>query len=78
MMKVMDQAFGITPLTYATVMRLDKFIKDQPISDGVRLVHIGRPEESIGYSVNQVLQRHLCFCMTHKCLSFFAVPFRGS
>ena len=35
------------------------------MSDFVRLVHIGR-DETTTYTTHQMLQRYLCFCMTHK------------
>ncbi|KZV89930.1 hypothetical protein EXIGLDRAFT_838173 [Exidia glandulosa HHB12029] len=75
MLKVMDQAFGVTPLAYGTVLRLDRLIREHPISDSLRLVNVGHLEAAEATAL--ILQRNTIFALTQKLLlylhrSFFA------
>ncbi|KZV85592.1 hypothetical protein EXIGLDRAFT_653952 [Exidia glandulosa HHB12029] len=74
LLKVMDQAFGVAPLTYATVLRLDRLVREQPLSENLRLAtECNKP----GLAVPLSLQRNVTFTLTQRLLlylhrSFFA------
>ncbi|KZV86282.1 hypothetical protein EXIGLDRAFT_653392 [Exidia glandulosa HHB12029] len=75
MLKVMDQAFGVTPLAYGTVLRLDRLVREHPISEPLRLVNVGHMDA--GEETSLILQRNTVFALTQKLLlylhrSFFA------
>lgn len=46
-LKVLDQAFGVARLTHATVLRLDRLVREnaQVKGDALRVVNVGKPEE---------------------------------
>ncbi|KZV97528.1 hypothetical protein EXIGLDRAFT_730460 [Exidia glandulosa HHB12029] len=46
-LKVLDQAFGVARLTHATVLRLDRVVREeaQVKGDTLRVVNVGKPEE---------------------------------
>ncbi|EJD44866.1 hypothetical protein AURDEDRAFT_166048 [Auricularia subglabra TFB-10046 SS5] len=66
LLKVMDQAFGVAPLTYTTVLRLDRLVREHPISDGLRIANAGQIEPGISTVV--LLQRHTVFALTQELL----------
>lgn len=66
LLKVMDQAFGVAPLTYTTVLRLDRLVREHPISDGLRIANPGQIEPGISAVV--LLQRHTVFALTQELL----------
>ncbi|KZV99214.1 hypothetical protein EXIGLDRAFT_725850 [Exidia glandulosa HHB12029] len=75
LLKVMDQAFGVTPPAYGTVLRLDRLVREHPISESLRLVNVGHVEA--GHSTALILQRNTVFALSQKLLlylhrSFFA------
>lgn len=74
LLKVMEQAFGVAPLTYATVLRLDRMVRDHSLSENLRLAtDCTKP----GIQVPLALQRTAIFSLTQILLlylhrSFFA------
>ncbi|EJD41074.1 hypothetical protein AURDEDRAFT_186731 [Auricularia subglabra TFB-10046 SS5] len=66
--KVMDQAFGVTPPTYTTVMRLDRLVREHPLCEKLRAATetSGDP----GRATELLLQRNALFALTQKLLLF--------
>ncbi|KZV89928.1 hypothetical protein EXIGLDRAFT_649809 [Exidia glandulosa HHB12029] len=75
MLKIMDQAFGVTPLTYATVLRLDRMVREHPMGESLRLTNVGHVDA--GVATGLLMQRNVTFSLVQKLLlymhrSFFA------
>lgn len=67
LLQVLDQAFGVTPLTYATVLRLDRLVRDHPLADQLRMVNIGQVDTNL--EETHILRRNTIFSLTQKCPS---------
>ncbi|EJD41075.1 hypothetical protein AURDEDRAFT_186732 [Auricularia subglabra TFB-10046 SS5] len=68
MLKVMDQAFGVTPLAYSTVLRLDRLVREHPLNGALRIINVGQCEP--GISRGLLLQRNTVFALTQRLLLF--------
>ncbi|EJD46867.1 hypothetical protein AURDEDRAFT_86868 [Auricularia subglabra TFB-10046 SS5] len=66
--KVMDEAFGVAPLTYAAVMRLDRLVREHPLPEDMRIEDVGEPQTNIPTWL--LLQRSTIFGLTQKLLLF--------
>ncbi|EJD46940.1 hypothetical protein AURDEDRAFT_184166 [Auricularia subglabra TFB-10046 SS5] len=66
--KVMDQAFGATLPTYATVLRLDRLVREHPVGEHLRTVNVGEAQEGIPMSL--LLQRNIIFGLTQRLMLF--------
>ncbi|EJD35824.1 hypothetical protein AURDEDRAFT_92952 [Auricularia subglabra TFB-10046 SS5] len=66
MSKVMDEAFGVTSPTYATILRLDKLVREHPVHERLRIVDVGMPMPDIPTAL--LLQRNAVFSLTQQLL----------
>ncbi|KAH7096553.1 hypothetical protein BKA62DRAFT_582294, partial [Auriculariales sp. MPI-PUGE-AT-0066] len=70
LLKVQDQAFGVTPLTYAGVQRLDKLVRDIAIPDHLKLNSVGKYEPELGTSDAKLLERTTVFVILQRTLLY--------
>ncbi|EJD41871.1 hypothetical protein AURDEDRAFT_186302 [Auricularia subglabra TFB-10046 SS5] len=73
--KLVDQAFGVTPLSYSTVLRLDQLVREHPVNEALRTVDGVEDDQSI--STPLLLQRNSVLSLTQRLIlylhrSFFA------
>lgn len=66
--KIAEQAFGLQPLTYAMVLRLDKLVREQPLGEDLTVVNAG--EHQPGIPTWLLLQRSAIYSLSQKILLF--------
>jgi hypothetical protein len=64
LLKIIDQAFAIHSPTYATILHLDRLVREGPMPSHIHLVNVGHHD--YGMRTGQIMQRNVSFVLTQK------------
>jgi len=72
LLKVQDQAFGVVPLTYSTVQRLDKLIRDIVPPPHLKIAEVGKFDPEAEGNTLLLLERTAVFVIMQRSKPCFA------